>query len=108
MKHPYYSFELKAANGIECDEDSGRWYCYDTFVAEGDTLDELMLNCSGFIVNQDGGEGREVHLDDVREPIQTHLRDELLDAWKASRPFSLFSADASAWLTEVTIKEVLK
>lgn len=79
-----YSVESTALYGVEADAGHyGRWMCYDTFAADGDSLDELMSNCSGFTMDQDGGEGPEVHLDDLPTDLQTRVRDDILDQWKA-------------------------
>lgn len=80
MSQPKYSIETDCLYGVEC-SDEGRWLCYDTFAAEGNTLDELLENCSGFKMDQDGGTGPDVHYDDLPVKLQAILSTAILKAY---------------------------
>lgn len=73
-----FSIESDALHGCECPDNDVQWFCYDTFYAEGSSIDELIDNCSGFTMDQDGGEGREVHIDDLNPRLRAMLVEDLI------------------------------
>lgn len=81
------SITLKALYGVECPNNESRWYCFDEFEACGTgwDADEYLGQCSGFTMDQDGGEGREVHYDDLPKSLQNALWSELNVKLKAAR-----------------------
>lgn len=74
-----YSFELNTLYGeqVEGHEERG-FHSYDTFVTEGNNLEELCDNGSVFTVDQDGGEGWEVMFWDLPVRHQAALREAMM------------------------------
>lgn len=56
MSRPKYSLEIDC--GGRQYETDGMWACYGTIIADGDTLEQCLMDASVDIMDQDGGELR--------------------------------------------------